>query len=338
MPRWAPQLPHRARQPLAVLLLMGAACAAVCTLHALGRGHPKAGGLCHPNLVRLRDGEGREVLLIGTLALDLDGASGKLVQDSLKKLHPDVVMVEGTWTAGVNAMVLSQRWELNGMPPLRPGADWTDIGDAEPVELPQPPRKRGFLGFGKGPSGPMPRWPERSLIPVKVGHWAHHLRCRVGGDMAAAVAGAAAIGVPVHFLGPAEGGFQGHMQVTLLAQQASMELLEEEHQKGSPMADGDVNAALRRAESHVLEDSAKWLKNARSETTRLQDHLRERVPPQIRSEVTENMEARAAGTAERIGGAMKAHRKGAVVLAADQLVLVEGKMKQAGYTFVSDCA
>lgn len=327
---WPPPVPVRARRPLAALLLL-AALAAVCAGLVVTHGR-EAGKVCHPSLSHLAGADGREVLLIGTLSLDLDGASGSLVRSALGALMPDVVMIEGTWTAGVNAMLLSGKWELHGGPPAPGSFNWTDTGDAGPVELPRP-KRRGFLG-----AGPPPRWPERSLVPVKVGNWAHHLRGSVGGDVAAAVTVAAASGVPVRFLGPQDGGFQGHVQVSLLAQQAAMELLEEEQQRGQQLAPADVDAALLRAESHVRDEAGKWLQDVRGETSRLTEHLRDRVPAKVRRTLAERMDMRTRGMAESISKAMESRRRGAVVLAMDQLVAVEGRLKEAGYSYLSECA
>lgn len=330
---WVLRVPQRARRPLAALLLLSV-LASVGTLLASRRPQgTQASSLCHPTFSHLSAEGGREVLLIGTLSLDLDGASGALVREALSAQQPDVVMVEGTLTAGVNAMLLSGRWEQHGAPPAPGRFNWTDTGDAMPVELPRQ-KRRGLLSWSAGPA----RWPDRSMVPVKVGYWAHHLRGSVGGDIAAAVTAAAASGVPVIFLGPRDGGFQGHVQVTLLAQQAATELLEEEQQRGAQMAPEDLNAALLRAEGHVRSEADKWLRDARSETSRLTEHLRERVPPKVRDAFAERLELRTQGLADRIAGTMEEHERGAVVLSVDQLVAVEGKLIDAGYTYVSNCA
>jgi len=293
----------------------------------------KASTICHPSLSHLRGTHGQELVLIGTLSLDLDDTSGTLVRDTLSALQPDVVMVEGSWTAGVNAMLLSGRWELDGAPPAPGTFNWTDTGDAEPVELPRP-KRRGFLSF----TGTKPRWPARSLVPVKVGNWAHYLRGSVGGDIAAALTAAASSGVPVHFLGPKDGGFQGHVQVSLLAQQAAMELLEEEQNRGAQLAPEDVDAALRRAEAHVRSEAGKWQQDARGETAKLMDHLHNQVVEKVRTVVEERLEARVSYFAERIAKTMEAHQRGVVVLSIDQLVAVEAKlMNNAGYTYLGQC-
>lgn len=326
-------MPRRARQSLTALVLLFV-MAGVCSYLNVRYGRVvQANSICHSSLSHLIGVDGQDVLLIGTLSLDLDGASGMLVRGALGALKPDVVMVEGTWTAGVNAMLLSGGWELHGAPPAPGKVNWTDIGDASPVELPRP-KRRGWLSL----SAPPPPWPERSLVPLKVGNWAHHLRGSVGGDVAAAVTSAAASGVPLRFLGPRDGGFQGHVQVSLLARQAAMELLEEEQQRGTQMAPEDVDAALRRAESHVRNEAGKWLNDARGESSRLTQHLRERVPPQIRDAVSERLEVRTSGIAQRVADTMKTHRRGAVVLAIDQLVAVEGKLMDVGYSYLSQCA
>mmetsp|Transcript_85576 Transcript_85576/g.215670 ORF Transcript_85576/g.215670 Transcript_85576/m.215670 type:complete len:342 (+) Transcript_85576:95-1120(+) len=334
---------QRARRPLGALLVVASLGSVVLSVIYTRRSRTQADDVCHPNLSHLRHGDGREVLLIGTVPLDLDGASRKLVRSSLDVLQPDVVMVEGTWTAGLNAMLFSGTWELHGITPPR-DLNWTDIGDADPVEIVKPKANRGWFGLGGGAGSPMPmpRLPERSLVPLKVRNWAHHMRGSVGSDVAAAVAAAAAAGVPVRFLGPADGGLQGHFLVSMLANQAALELLQEEHQRGSQMPNSDVDAALRRAEGHVREDAKKWLRDVRGETARsterVEEHLRTRVPAKIREAVTEQAQARIEGTSSRVAEAMEAFRRGAVVLAVDQLVGVEERLKQAGYSFISDCA
>eukprot|EP00931_Biecheleriopsis_adriatica_P074454 TRINITY_DN48505_c0_g1_i1.p1 TRINITY_DN48505_c0_g1~~TRINITY_DN48505_c0_g1_i1.p1 ORF type:complete len:331 (-),score=71.30 TRINITY_DN48505_c0_g1_i1:91-1083(-) len=329
-----PQVPQR---PLRALCIVAAAAAVAYTV-AVRRRQPVQSGeaMCHPNLARLRGEDGQEVLLIGTLPLDLDGSSRQLVTDALAAQRPDVVMVEGTPGAGVNAMLMSGRWDFLGM--RKPNnTDWMDLGpDVAPVELPRPvQKKRGFLQLISGTS---PQPPQRSLVPVKVGYWAYHLRGSVGGDVAIAVTTAAAKGVPLRFLGPSDGGFQGHVQVTLLAEQAARELLEEEHRKGQ-MSSSDMNAALKRAESHMRQDAGKWLRDARGETARLMQHLKEKMPEEVSSAVTAKLEERASRMAEIIKKTMEEDfRRGAVVLAVDQLVNVEGKLQQAGFSYVSQCA
>mmetsp|Transcript_46179 Transcript_46179/g.100332 ORF Transcript_46179/g.100332 Transcript_46179/m.100332 type:complete len:335 (+) Transcript_46179:45-1049(+) len=330
---------RRARRPLAALLVAGGAVAAAVAWRrnsstaSLRRSQQSA--VCHPNLSHLRDDAGREVLLIGTLQLDLEDTSGALVSDCVRTLVPDVVMVGGTWTAGVNAMILKGRWELHGMP--RPGSgNWSDTGDAKPVELPKITKsgKRSFFG---GPSQQQ-TWPTTSMVPVKVGHWANHLRSSVGGDVAAAVASAAAASVPVHFLGPAEGGYQGHMQVSLLAQQAATELLEEEHHRGENLPNADLDAALHRAESRVREDGIKWLRDARSETSRVSEVLLERAPPPVREKILQRIKELTGDTANHIVDTMKEYHKGAAVVPVDLLVGVETQLIKAGFSFVSHCA
>lgn len=332
MPVPVPTLARNASQLLtAVVLLSFVAVAIYLSTHSSQKA--QASTICHPSLSHLRGTNGQEVVLIGTLSLDLDNTSGTLVRDTLNALQPDVVMVEGTWTAGVNAMLLSGRWELHGAPPAPGTFNWTDTGDAEPVELPRP-KRRGFLSFT---TGTKPRWPQRSLVPVKVGNWAYFLRGSVGGDIAAALTAAAASGVPVHFLGPKDGGFQGHVQVSLLAQQAAMELLSEEQERGAQLAPEDVDAALRRAEAHVRREAGKWEKDARGETSKLMDHLQNQVAEKVRNVVEERLEARVSYFAERIAKTMEAHQRGVVVLSVDQLVAVEAKLMNNGYTYIGQC-
>merc|ERR1712183_473790 len=133
------------------------------------------------------------------------------------------------------------------------------------------------------------------------------------------------------------GGLQGHVQVSLLAQQASMELLEEEQHRGAQMKDEDIDAALRRAEGHVREDSDKWLKDPRGETRRRLAVLRERAPVQVTEEIMRKFEDRSATVADRVVAAMQGFRRGAVVISIEQLVGVENKLVAAGYSVLSEC-
>ncbi|CAE8644763.1 unnamed protein product, partial [Polarella glacialis] len=288
---WAQGLRTQARRPVLRALVALAAVAAVCRTFQVrtkrSSGQVQSGRMCHPNLARLRRADGREVLLIGTLPLDLDGESRKLVNNALSAQHPDIVMVEGTPAAGVSAMLMAGGWDMLGLRKPRE-LDWLDLGDAQPVELPRPPpKKRGWLG--KLISGSPQQIIERSLVPVKVGHWAYHLRGSVGGDIAAAVATAAATGVPLRFLGPQDGGLQGHVQVAMFAEQAANEMIEEEHKKGQ-MSAADMNAALQRAETHMREDAGRWLRDSRSESSRLMEHLQTKVPEEVSSVVTKRLE------------------------------------------------
>lgn len=323
-------IPPAHRRPLAFVLL-----AVLGTLVGVGIAKHKKHHhqICHPNLAHLRHSDGREVLLIGTLPLDLDGTSKALVKGALKSLGPDIVMVEGTATAGVTAMMISGGWEFDGAPP-RPGlGDWKDTGDALPVVLQKEPKKRGWFEFGSRDAA----MPDRSMVPVKVSSWANHLRGSVGGELAAAVSVAAAAGVPVHFLGPQDGGLQGHFQVYMLARQAALELIEEEQRRGSQMANSDMDAALLRAEEHIRKDGRKWLVDSRTEASRLMALINEKLPPNVREQLTHQLEERATGIATRVNGTMEAHRRGAVVLSVDSLYAVEGKLKEAGYQRVSQC-
>jgi len=293
------------------------------------------GGCCHPNLSRLRDADGREIVLIGTLALDLDGISSDLVNNALERMQPEVVMVEGHPHAGVNAMVLTGRWEIHGAPPVGVKAsNWSDIGDAEPVEIVvQKPQ-----GWRSIFAGPPPRWPDRSYVPLKVEKWSLWLRGSVGADVAAAATFAAANSVPLRFLGPHDGGQQGHIQVSLLAQRALSELLSEEHQRGQLLPQADVDAALHRAENHVRQDAAKWLEDVRSTTAKLNELVQQNVPNEQREAVIHRWEEKQQSMALHIQNAMDNYRRGAVVLNVDQLVGVEGYLIQAGFSYVSECA
>jgi len=143
--------------------------------------------------------------------------------------------------------------------------------------------------------------------------------------------------VPVRFLGMPEGGFQGHVQVSLLAQQAAMELLEEEQQRGAQMVAADIDAALRRAEGHVREDAGKWLKDARGETDKRLALVRERAPQEVSRDIAQRLEARAVSVAERIVAVMEGFQRGAVVVSVDQLVMLEDKLAASGYSVLSNC-
>lgn len=317
--------------------MVGAAVATV--LFRRQRARAEARAVCHPALSHLIHVDSREVLLIGTLPLDLDSSAGSFIPGALSVLHPDVVMVEGTEAAGLNAMLCSGAWELHGVVP--PGSvNWTDLGDAAPVELPRrrPSGWLRFLGFG-GPSPPGHL--RRSLVPVKVRKWAHHLRGSVGRDVAAALVAAAASGVPVHFLGSPEGGFKGHALVAHLAQQASAELLEEEWRRGRQLPSADLDVALLRAESRVREDAGRWLHNVRGEAARTSQKLAEHLAahaPRLSESLVEQLEVQNSHLAARILKTMEAHRKGVVVVAIDQWADIEKRLLQAGYRYVSQCA
>lgn len=299
------------------------------------------GGMCHPNLAHLRSPDAsREVLLIGTVPLDLDGTSGKLVGDALRGLAPDVIMVEGSLNVGVNAMLLSGSWELHGMPKLPPprSTNWSDIAEAEPVEL-RYEKQGGLRGmFGNRPQHAMP---SRSLIPGKVMRWMRYLITSVGDDVKVAMATAVSTGVPLHFLGTpqdvTQDGFQGLMQVSMLAKQAAMELLEEEQQKGAEMSGPDVDAALQRAEGRIREESSKWLSDARKEYAKTLKVLDQKLPPEKLASWREHAEEHAETVASRISGTMETYRRAAVVVPANQLVQIERKLQDAGYEFVSSC-
>lgn len=332
---WVLRFPAGGRRTLGGSFLLAAVLAAIVgTFHSRHRALLRSKAVCHPNLSHLRNEQGHEVLLIGMTPLDLEGASTKLVQRALQQLRPDVVMVEGFFPSAVNAMMLTGKWETHGI--SRPGlGDWTDIGNSEAVELPRP-KKRGW-GWFAVPGQPVP-WLERSLVPVKVGSWAKYLRGSVGGAVAAAVQIAASRGIPLRFLGPADGGMQGFVQVAMLAQRAAMELLEEEHSKGVQLSSRELDAPLRRAQSRILEDTRKWQEDARAEHSRLTEFIENKLPQEARVQVAQRVQALTSGTAARISSSMKDYRRGGVVLAADQLVMVEKSLKEAGYHVISQCA
>lgn len=335
-----PALPQRARRPLAGLLAAGVVGLSIVGVRTQLRRHAAAGqgepsrSVCHPNLSRLANADGREVLLIGTLPLDLDGSCTELVRGALGSLRPEVVMVEGSHFAGVTAMYVSGQWELHGAP-LRPGTgNWSDIGDAAPVEI-REERPRSWRSLFGAPSS---RLVMRSIVPLKVDRWAYHLHGTVGGDIAAAVTAAASSGVPMRFLGPPEGGFHGHQQVMLFARQALYELLEEERKRGKQMQGPEVDAALQRAEKHLRENFEKWRRNPRDQSAKAVDDLSKNLPPDVRNQVLEGMTKRVDETAARISSTMEGYHRAAVVIPVDVLFDVEERLLKAGYSLVSNCA
>jgi len=338
-------VPARCRRPLAALaVLIGASVVIVPLVSNRGTGasgsdrqhrSSSAASVQHPNLSRLRhEADGREVLLIGTLPLDLDGTSRCLVSDALAVLKPDVVMVEGTPMAGMSAMVLSGQWRLPGFSPPN-FTERANIGDAPAVTVVVEKKRRGFLGMFGG-SEMQSRTPQQSIVPVKVNVWAHHLMSAVGGDVAEALGAAASSGVPVLWLGPDEGSFQGHMQVALLAEQAVRELLEEEAQIGVQMPSVDVDAALLSAENRIREDAARWLLDARGQTARMTRMMADRLPPQVRDQLDQKLRSRAFDAAKRIVTTMGDYSTGAVVISVDQLVSVEEMLLRNGFRYVAD--
>eukprot|EP00913_Durusdinium_trenchii_P012136 g11398.t2 len=177
MPR---QMPPAARKLLGAVLVALLGVAALNTYLLKFREGKRGTTVSHPNLVFMRARDGREVLLIGTVPVDLDEESSRLVRDALNALQPEVVMLEGTPLAGVQAMMSSGRWEMQGL--QKPNdTDWMHM-DPEPVEIREAPKKRRFLPFLSGP----PAVPERSKVPMKVSFWAYHLTSAVGGNIAAA--------------------------------------------------------------------------------------------------------------------------------------------------------
>eukprot|EP00928_Gymnodinium_smaydae_P075457 TRINITY_DN5848_c1_g1_i1.p1 TRINITY_DN5848_c1_g1~~TRINITY_DN5848_c1_g1_i1.p1 ORF type:complete len:351 (-),score=73.34 TRINITY_DN5848_c1_g1_i1:29-1081(-) len=292
--------------------------------------------LCHPSLSRLRSSDGRDVVLIGTLPLDLDGVYRDLVDQVLRALRPDMIVVEGTWKAGASSMLHSGKWKMEGT--QLTVDDWRDIGDALPVKLKRPQR-RGFFSFLKGIGQP-PLWPDRSYVPLKVGNWAKHLRMSVGGDIASAVTAGAATGVPVHFLGPEGADLQGHVQVSVLAQQAARELLQQEASQGMRLPNSEIDAALLRAEARLRADAERWLRDARGETRRILSLLQDRGGPQDREDFARRLSERAAAAATNVLAALRSApdlRKAAIVLPVEHLAGVEEHLSKAGYAYVSDC-
>lgn len=302
-----------------------------------------ARAVCHPSLSHLIDVNRREVLLIGALPLDLDAKGGPLVKGALSVLKPDVVMVEGTWAAGLNAMMFSGSWELHGVPP--PSAiNWTGEGQAVTLLEAPPPRPSAWrrrLGFEWLRMPRHLRESRRSMVPLKVRSWSHRLRGAVGGDVAAALVAAASSGVPVHFLGPTDGGLQGHALVARLAEQASRELLEEEGRRGEQLQSADLDSALLRAESRVRADAGRWQRDVRTEAARTSKRVDEHLAmhaPELRAALSEQLELRNAELTAHIVETMEEHRKSAVIVSIDQWTDIEERLLQVGYSFVSQCA
>lgn len=321
-------VPPAARRPLGGLLLALLAAVAAYTYIAKYRETASGSSVCHPNLARLRANDGREILLIGTLCVDLDEESAGLVTNALNAQRPEVVMLEGSPPAVSNAMISTGHWEILGM--RRPNdTEWMNLDpDLRPVELQRPPQKRRFWQLFSGPVAP-----ERSLVPLKVSIWAYHLMSSVGGNLCATVAAASRLNVPLRFLGPPEGGMQGYVQVNAIAQQAASELLEEERKKGQ-LSSEDMNVALQRAEKHVREVFDKWAHDGRAECNRLLETLKKEGP-----EIYSQQEERATRLAQAVLRTMEDYRRGAVVLTTiEQYIIVQKQLEEAGFVFVSQCA
>mmetsp|Transcript_33418 Transcript_33418/g.76983 ORF Transcript_33418/g.76983 Transcript_33418/m.76983 type:complete len:332 (-) Transcript_33418:44-1039(-) len=325
MPR---QMLPTGRRALGAVLLALLLAMATYTYVVKYRETKSGSEVCHPNLARLRAADGREVLLIGSLCVDLDEESSQLVTSAINAQGPDVVMLEGSPTAVSQAMLTTGHWEMLGL--RRPNdTDWMHLDPSiRPVELSAPVKKRRFLQFFSGPPAP-----ERSLVPIKVQYWAYHLLGSVGGNMAAAVAASSRLQVPLRFLGPPDGGQQGYAQVFMIAQQAAGELLEEERKKGQLSSD-DMNVALQRAEKHVREVFEKWARDGRAECNRLMASLK-----QDASEIFNQQEDRARFIAEAVLKTMQDYKRGAVVLTTiEQYLSVQEQLEQAGFAYVSSCA
>mmetsp|Transcript_148955 Transcript_148955/g.211598 ORF Transcript_148955/g.211598 Transcript_148955/m.211598 type:complete len:332 (-) Transcript_148955:60-1055(-) len=321
-------VPPAARRPLGGLLLALLAAVAAYTYIVKYRETASGSTVCHPNLARLRANDGREILLIGTLCVDLDEESARLVTNALNAQHPEVVMLEGSPPAVSQAMISTGHWEILGI--RRPNdTEWMNLDpELHPVELQRPRQKRGFLQLFSGSVAP-----ERSLVPLKVNFWAYHLLSSVGGNLCATVAAASRLNVPLRFLGPPEGGMQGYVQVSAIANQAAGELLEEERKKGQ-LSSEDMNVALQRAEKHVREVFDKWAHDGRAECNRLLETLKKEGP-----EIYSQQEERASRLAESVLRTMEDYRRGAVVLTTiEQYVTVQKELEQAGFVFVSQCA
>lgn len=290
-----------------------------------------ASRVCHPSLSHLRRADGKELLLVGTMPLDIDGASGTLVADALEAWQPDIVMMEGSAAVGVNAMLTSGGWEVDGQKGPRQFRNWAEMRVPEP-ELPAP-RGRGWLGFLR-----KRRAPPRSRIPGKVANWAQHLHGAVGGDVAAAVRRAVVGDMPVRFLGPDKGGMHGHIQVVVLARRAMTELLEEERRQGKEMPDADINQALRRTETRMRDQTRRWLKDPRGETTRYREGLRRQGVARMLAQVSQQLEERAQTEAASIERGMHDNRRGVVLVPVELLTTLEAQLIRAGYIYVSECA
>lgn len=287
--------------------------------------------MTHPNLVFMKAVDGREVLLIGAIPVDLDEESSRLVRDALNALRPEVVMLEGTPQAVCNAMVNCGRWEVRGM--RKPNkTDWENLDPAiPPIAIEEAPKKWLFFPIFSGPGGV----PEKSIVPIKVAFWAYHLTSAVGGNIAAAVTAAANQGVPLRFLGPKDNGMlMGYAQVRNFAGQAQNELLEEERRKGQLSVDF-MNTALRSAERHIREEEEKWLRDARGESSRAIEMIRDRVSDEFAGDALHMMQELAAFLAEGIDKTMQDYHRGAVVLTVDRLPYVQDKLEQAGFAYLS---
>lgn len=328
MPR---QIPPAARRLLGAVLVALLVAAALNTYLVKYRDGRNGVSVTHPNLVFMKATDGREVLLIGTVPVDLDEESSKLVRDALNALRPEVVMLEGTPQAGVQAMISSGRWEMRGL--RKPNdTDWMNLDpELPPVEIEEAPKKWRFLPFLSGPGGA----PERSIVPVKVSFWAYHLTSAVGGNIAAAVTAAANQGVPLRFLGPKDNGMlQGYAQVTAFAAQAENELLEEERRKGQLSVDA-MNSALQNAEKHIRKDGEKWLQDARGESNRLIEMIRDKISDESAGNALRMMQELASFLADGVDKTMQDYHRGAVVVSVDKLPYVQDKLEQAGFLYLS---
>lgn len=297
-------------------------------------GDSRNASITHPNLVFMRARDGREVLLIGTVPVDLDQESAHLVGDALNALQPEVVMIEGTPLAGMQAMMVSGRWEMRGIRKPK-DTDWMHLDPSiPPVEVTEAPKRRGLLSIFSGPAGVA----QKSLVPIKVSFWAYHLTSAVGGNIAAAVKAALNQGVPLRFLGPKDNGMlQGFMQVSQFANQAAGELLEEERRKGQLSGEA-MNSALQRAEMNIAQEQGKWLQNARGEANRLIEKIKDQVSEDEAGKAFGMMEEIAGFLADGVSKTMQDYHRGALIVYVDKLSYVQDKLEQAGYAYISQSA
>lgn len=343
MPLWG-QLPERPRSRVSGSLLVVAIVVAFAV--NLRRRFGASSKFCHPNLSQLHAESGSSLLLVATVPLDLAGSSERLVRDALRSWKPDVVVVEGGPAAGVNALLLSGRWEFDGQGQVttrRPNSSSASIADGLLVRGPSlvrrwPWQRRVPRRVGASlRSGALPAT-AGSEVPVQVGRWAQRLSRSVGGGTSAAASSAAAMGVPLRFLGAANSGFQGNVQVSSLAQQAARELLDQELQRGSQLPASDIVDALGRADVRVRQDASQWNRDVRGQTTRRSAQVSARSSRRVRDRVSRQLEERAAADAEGIVRAMRIYKRAAVIVTAELFAAVEDRLKNAGYEFVSGCA
>merc|ERR1719408_269390 len=112
------------------------------------------------------------------------------------------------------------------------------------------------------------------------------------------------------------------MQVSMLAEQAAREMLEEEQRKGQ-MSSNDMNEALKRAETHMKEDAGRWLRDNRGETARIMSTIKEKLSKEAADSVAAKIEEHATFMANGISKTMEEFHRGAVLISVDQVVNIE---------------